>query len=235
MAFDGSEKIGVLIVDDQELIRSGFRSILRTYPEIEVLGIAKDGDEAVVLANELKPNVVLMDIRMPGMDGIEATRAIASNPKLKDTHILILTTFDVDEYVYEGIEAGASGFLLKDADPDEIVHAIRILNRGDALIQPSVMARLIKNFVPNPSQRNPAIDASSQEVKDALDSLTDREEEILKLIAAGLTNDEIAQRLFISPATVKTHISRIMSKISAHDRAQIVVFAYESGLVSANR
>lgn len=224
-----SEKIGVLIADDQELIRSGFKAILSTYPQIEVVGIAKDGLEAVEMASVLKPDVVLMDIRMPNMNGIEATRSIVSNPVLGGTHVLVLTTFDVDEYVYDALSAGASGFLLKDADCDEIVRAIGIVNRGDALIEPSVMSRLVKTFARSSGGAQAATRAASQEI---IDSLTEREREILINVASGLSNEQIADKLFISPATVKTHLARIMSKTDAHDRAQLVIFAYENGMVT---
>lgn len=224
-----SEKIRVLIADDQELIRSGFKAILSTYPQIEVVGIAKDGLEAVEMASVLKPDVVLMDIRMPNMNGIEATRSIVSNPVLSGTHVLVLTTFDVDEYVYDALSAGASGFLLKDADCDEIVRAIGIVNRGDALIEPSVMSRLVKTFARSSGGVQAATRAASQEI---IDSLTEREREILINVASGLSNEQIADKLFISPATVKTHLARIMSKTDAHDRAQLVIFAYENGMVT---
>lgn len=224
-----SEKIRVLIADDQELIRSGFKAILSTYPQIEVVGIAKDGLEAVEMASVLKPDVVLMDIRMPNMNGIEATRSIVSNPVLSGTHVLVLTTFDVDEYVYDALSAGASGFLLKDADCDEIVRAIGIVNRGDALIEPSVMSRLVKTFARSSGGAQAATRAASQEI---IDSLTEREREILINVASGLSNEQIADKLFISPATVKTHLARIMSKTDAHDRAQLVIFAYENGMVT---
>lgn len=220
--------IRVLIADDQELVRSGYKAILSTYPDVEVVGMAKDGREAIELAQALRPDVVLMDIRMPELDGIAASRAITANPLLADTHVLVLTTFDLDEYVYDALQAGASGFLLKDADPDEIVAAIRVVDRGEALIAPSVMARLVKDFV---SARPASRFGTPAEQAEALSSLTDRELQILKLIARGKTNDEIAQDLVISPATVKTHVARIMAKTSSHDRAQLVVFAYESGVV----
>ncbi len=225
-----SEKIQVVIADDQELIRGGFKAILSTYPQIDVVGIAKDGLEAVELASAQKPDVVLMDIRMPRMDGIKATRSIAQNPALSGTHVLVLTTFDIDEYVYDALRAGASGFLLKDSDCDEIVRAIEIVNRGDALIEPSVMSRLVKSFAHSAGE-SVCTEAHgvSQEI---VDSLTDREREILILVASGLSNEQIAERLFISPATVKTHLSRIMGKTDSHDRAQLVIFAYENGMVT---
>ena len=228
-----SGQIRVLVVDDQELIRSGFKAILSTYPQIDVVGVASDGLEAVEMACALKPDVVLMDVRMPTLSGIEATRSIANNPALANTHVLVLTTFDIDEYVYDALCAGASGFLLKDADSDEIVRAIEIVNRGDALIEPSVMSRLVKDFAR--AHQSGVIGQNSSDVDGAdrlrLDSLTDREREILIRVANGFGNDAIASELFISPATVKTHIARIMSKTDAHDRAQLVIFAYENGLV----
>ena len=227
-----SEMIRVLIADDQELIRSGFKAILSTYPDIQVVGVAKDGVQAVEMASTLKPDVVLMDIRMPNKDGIAATRDIAGNPMLADTHVLVLTTFDVDEYVYDALEAGASGFLLKDADPDDIVGGIRVVSKGDALIEPSVMRRLIEDFVEAKDAKGPL--ASTPAGSSVLGSLTDREREILFMVARGMTNDEIADRLTISPATVKTHLARIMAKTSTHDRAQLVVLAYETGLVTPN-
>lgn len=222
-----ADKIRVLIADDQELVRSGYKAILGTYPDIEVIGAVGNGDQAIMAAQELKPDVVMMDIRMPGKDGIQATRDITSNPILSNVHVLVLTTFDIDQYVYDALSAGASGFLLKDADPDEIANAIRIVARGEALIQPSVMKRLVETFVAaNASASSKAI---SEQHMQTLKELTDRELEILKLVSQGLSNDEIAKKLFISPATVKTHIARIMAKTGAHDRAQLVVFAYQSG------
>ena len=219
------ERTRVLVADDQDLVRSGFRLILMSYGTIDVVGEARDGEEAVELAQRLKPDVVLMDIRMPHLNGIEATRAIRSDPRLADVHVLILTTFDLDEYVYDALAAGASGFLLKDAEPDDIAAAVDIVARGDALIQPSITRRLIETFV----AARPIGMAAARAA--GLSQLTDREREILVLVAHGLTNDEIGSDLFISPATVKTHLARIMAKLDAHDRAQLVVRAYESGLV----
>ena len=215
--------IRVLICDDQDLVRSGFRLILSSYDGIEVAGEARDGDQATELAHRLRPDVVLMDIRMPRMNGIEATHAIRSNPALARTQVLILTTFDLDEYVYDALQAGASGFLLKDAEPDDIVSAIRVVAAGDALIQPSITRRLIETFV--------ASRPVAGGVAPDLAALTDREREILTLVARGLNNDQIGEQLFISPATVKTHLARVMAKLDAHDRAQLVVKAYEGGLV----
>lgn len=218
-----ADPIRVLIADDQDLVRSGFRLILSSYDGIEVIGEARDGDQAASLAHRLRPDVVLMDIRMPRANGIEATRAIRSNPALGNVQVLILTTFDLDEYVYDALSAGASGFLLKDAEPDEIVSAIRVVAAGDALIQPSITRRLIETFV---ASRPPAGAGAAD-----LSGLTDREREILTFVARGMSNDQIGERLFISPATVKTHLARVMAKLDAHDRAQLVVKAYESGLV----
>jgi len=224
-----ADPIRVLVVDDQDLVRGGFKAILGTYEGIEIVGEARNGADAVQEAQRLKPDVVLMDIRMPEMNGIEATRAITSNPLLAKTRVLVLTTFDVDEYVYDALGAGASGFLLKDADPDEIVAAIRVVARGDALIQPSVMRRLVETFV----RTRPAVGAGAAGGggAGAFSALTEREREILVLVARGMTNDEIGAELFISPATVKTHLARVMAKLGAHDRAQLVVRAYEGGLV----
>lgn len=224
-----ADPIRVLVVDDQDLVRGGFKAILGTYEGIEIVGEARNGADAVQEAQRLRPDVVLMDIRMPVRNGIDATRDITSNPLLMGTHVLVLTTFDIDEYVYDALAAGASGFLLKDAEPDDIVEAIHIVARGDALIQPSVMRRLVETFV---ASRPRAGMPQGSHAREAIRLLTDREREILMLIARGLTNEEIAGELIISPATVKTHVARIMGKLDAHDRAQLVVCAYEGGLVS---
>ncbi|MBN1461298.1 MAG: response regulator transcription factor [Armatimonadetes bacterium] len=215
--------IRVLIADDQPLVRAGLRMILSAITDIEVVGEAPNGEQAIVLTERLTPDVVLMDVRMPGTDGLQATRRILSSPALNAVRVVILTTFDVDEYIFEALEAGASGFLLKDADPDEIVRAVRAAASGDALLSPSVTRRLIADYSRRP--RRPVVDAS------ALDDLTDREREVMTLVARGLSNAEIATRLFISPLTAKTHVSRILSKLGARDRAQLVTLSYELGLV----
>ncbi|MGI6105378.1 MAG: response regulator [Raoultibacter sp.] len=216
-------KITLLIVDDQELVRSGFRLILSSYDNLTILGEATNGLEATRLARELQPDLVLMDIRMPVMNGIEATEAICSDPECEATRVLVLTTFDLDEYIYDALTAGASGFLLKDSEPNDIVAAIEVIAAGDALIQPSITKRLIEAFVGSRPHLSRKVSS--------LEQLTERETEILSLVALGLSNQEIADRLVISPATVKTHLARIMSKTDAHDRAQLVVIAYENGLV----
>jgi DNA-binding NarL/FixJ family response regulator len=217
--------IRVLLADDQTLVRSGFRVLLERTDDIEVAGEVATGIEAVARARADRPDVVLMDIRMPGMDGLEATRRIAGDPHLSSVRVVILTTFDLDEYVFEALHAGASGFLLKDVEPDALREAIRVVARGDALLSPSVTRRLIAEFTSQPgrSRRQPP----------SLAELTDREREVMELVAAGLNNDEIAAKLVISPATAKTHVSRILMKLGARDRAQLVVLAYESGLVRA--
>ena len=214
--------IRVLLADDQELVRAGFRALLDTQDDVEVVGEAGDGDEAVQLARRHRPDIVLMDIRMPGTDGLAATRTIAADDRLADVRIVMLTTFERDEYVFEAIRAGASGFLVKHTKPVELLHAVRSVAAGDALLSPSVTRRLIREYA-----------ARTREApgSPALDALTEREREVMALVAEGLTNDEIAERLFISPLTAKTHVSRTMVKLGARDRIQLVVFAYESGLV----
>jgi DNA-binding NarL/FixJ family response regulator len=218
--------IRVAIADDQQLIRGGFRSLLESEPDIEVVGEAGTGTEAVALVKAQVPDVVLMDIRMPDGDGLWATEQIASDPRLKDTHIVIVTTFELDEYVGQAIRAGASGFLVKDTEPVELIRAIRVVAGGDALLSPSVTRRLLERV--------------AGELRDTPDTtqlnvLTEREREVLALVGLGLTNDEIGGRLFLSPLTAKTHVSRIMSKLAARDRVQLVVVAYETGLVRAGR
>ena len=223
--------IRVLLADDQALIREGFRSILERDPEIDVIGEAADGDTAVRLARELVPDVVLMDIRMPGIDGIQATRVIAHDPTLAEVRVLVVTTYELDENVFGALAAGAGGFLLKDIEPDELRRAVHVLAAGDALLAPSVTRRLIGRFADATSEAPAAsTGAQSDELSAQLERLTEREREIVAHIAGGLTNDEIASRLFISPTTVKTHASHAMLKLGARDRAQLVVFAYRAGL-----
>ena len=212
--------IRVLIADDQELVRTGFRVILNAEPDLEVVGEASDGRETIEAASSLSPEVVLMDIRMPNLDGIEATRRIAKGDR--SPRVLILTTFDLDEYVYEALRAGASGFLLKDAGADELLHAVRVVAAGEALLSPSITRRLIEDYARRPPAR---------EQPAALAELTARELEVFLLIARGLSNGDIARELFVGDATVKTHVARIFAKLDLHDRAQAVVLAYESGLV----
>ena len=218
--------IRVAIADDQQLIRGGFRSLLESEPDIEVVGEAGTGAEAVALVTRLKPDVVLMDIRMPDGDGLWATEQIAADPALTATHIVIVTTFELDEYVGQAIRAGASGFLVKDTEPVELIRAVRVVAGGEALLSPGVTKRLLERLAgtladtPDTAQLN---------------VLTEREREVLALVGLGLTNDEIGQRLYLSPLTAKTHVSRIMSKLLARDRVQLVVVAYETGLVTPGR
>ena len=214
--------IRVLLADDQVLVRAGFRALLDAQDDIEVVGEAGDGDQAVRLTRELAPDIVLMDIRMPGTDGLAATRQIAADGQLANVRVVILTTFELDEYVFEAVRSGASGFLVKDTEPDELVQAVRVVAGGEALLSPSVTRRLIGEF---------AARAKAPHDTGGLDELTDREQEVLALVADGLSNHEIAKRLYVSPATAKTHVSRAMIKLRARDRAQLVVIAYESGLV----
>jgi len=215
--------IRVLLADDQALVRAGFRVLIESAPDIEVVGQAVNGMEAVAIAREARPDVVLMDIRMPVLDGIEATRRISAEADLSGVHVLILTTYEADEYVFESLRAGASGFVLKDTEPVDLLRAIRVIASGEALLSPSVTRRLIAEYAGRPAQRR----VSEKE----LQGLTEREREVLALVGVGKSNDEIAADLFVSPATVKTHVSRVMSKLYARDRAQLVVAAYESGLV----
>jgi DNA-binding NarL/FixJ family response regulator len=219
---DVDPPIRVMLADDQKLVRAGFRSILDGEDDITVVAEAGDGAEAVRLAERTRPDVVLMDVRMPVLDGLEATRRIVADARLSDVRVVILTTFDLDDYVYTALKVGASGFLVKDTDPVELIHGVRVTARGDALLAPSVTRRLIAEFatrikLPPPSR--------------ALEQLTEREREVMTLVAGGLSNDEIAARLVVSPATAKTHVSRVLTKLGARDRAQLVVLAYESGMV----
>jgi len=217
--------ITVLLADDQALVRAGFRALLNAEPDIEVVAEAADGVEAVRLAQQHTPDVVLMDIRMPGVDGLEATRRIAADPALTGTRVVILTTFELDEYVFEALRTGASGFLVKDTEPVELLRGIRAVAAGDALLSPSVTRRVIGEFATAGGRGRPAVPPQE------LEQLTDREREVMVLVAEGLSNDEIAARLVISPATAKTHVSRTMVKLGARDRAQLVVYAYEAGLI----
>jgi DNA-binding NarL/FixJ family response regulator len=216
--------IGVVLADDQALLRAGLRALLDAEPDITVLGEASDGGEALALVRDLHPDVVLMDIRMPGTDGLEATRLIANEPALAATRVVVLTTFDLDEYVFEAIRAGASGFLVKDTEPTELLRAVRAVAGGDALLSPRVTRRLIGEFA---TRSRP----SSGRAAERLAPLTEREREVVALVGEGLSNDEIADRLVVSPSTAKTHVSRAMVKLQVRDRAHLVVLAYESGLV----
>jgi DNA-binding NarL/FixJ family response regulator len=216
--------IGVVIADDQALLRGGFRLLINSEPDMRVLGEAAHGDDAIELTRRARPDVVLMDIRMPGLDGIEATRQITADPALTGVRVLILTTFDLDDYVYRALRAGASGFVLKDISPEDLLAAIRVVAAGDALLAPSITRRLIADFTRQaqaPAPRDSAV----------LATLTSREADVLRHVARGLSNAEIARALQISPGTAKTHVSRLLAKLRARDRAQLVVIAYESGLV----
>jgi DNA-binding NarL/FixJ family response regulator len=221
-----SAAITVVLAEDQAIVRAGFRSLLDAEPDIEVAGEAATGDEALEQVRALRPNVVVMDIRMPGMDGLEATRRISEDPALADTRVLVLTTFELDEYVFGALRAGASGFLLKGGEPADLLLAIRVVATGESLLAPSVTRRLIEAYISRPGGEPHA-------PIDGLDELTAREHEVLKLVAAGLTNAEIAETLHLSPLTAKTHVSRILMKLGARDRVQLVVIAYQSHLVEA--
>jgi DNA-binding NarL/FixJ family response regulator len=221
--------ISVVLADDQALVRSGFRALLDAEDDISVVGEAADGAAAVELCAELHPDVVLMDIRMPGVDGLTAARQIGERDDLAAVKVLVLTTFELDEYVYEALRVGASGFLVKHTDPAELIRAVRVVAAGEALLSPSVTRRLISTFSAQPQAATPT-EASSRLVE----LLTTREREVVGLVAEGLSNDEIAERWVVSNATVRTHVSRAMSKLQARDRAQLVVFAYRNGLASLN-
>jgi DNA-binding NarL/FixJ family response regulator len=217
--------IRVVVADDQALVRSGFTMLLSGESDLEVVGEAANGAEAVALVASERPDVVLMDVRMPVMDGLEATRRISSDPSLSDTKVVVLTTFDLDEYVHDALRAGASGFLLKDTLPSDLLQAVRVVAAGDALISPKITRRLIAEFARRPEPGNTTVSA-------ALDSLTQREREVLETIARGHSNAEIAEQLYVSHATVKTHVSRLLMKLGARDLAQLVMLAYESGIVA---
>ncbi|ALG12590.1 response regulator [Kibdelosporangium phytohabitans] len=214
--------IRVLLVDDQALIRAGFQALLSAEDDITVVADASDGAQGVSLARQHRPDVVLLDVQMPVMDGIEATRQIASDPALADVHVVMVTNYGFDEYVFNALRAGASGFLVKDTEPADLIAAVRVAARGEALLSPGITRRLISEFVSRAPLPGPVV---------GLDQLTNREKEVMTLVAKGLTNEEIANQMVISPATAKTHVSRAMVKLRARDRAQLVVFAYESGLV----
>ena len=222
--------IRVLLADDQALIRAGFRVLIDAADDLEVVGEATNGQQAVDMARCERADVVLMDIRMPGVDGLEGTRRISADEDLAGVKVVILTTFESDEYVYQALRAGASGFLVKDTEPADLLQAVRVVAKGDALLSPSVTRRLITDLATRP-ERLPPSDTSVR----ALAALTEREREVMVLVAEGLSNDEIAARLFLSPLTSKTHVSRIMTKLNARDRAQLVVMAYETGLVTPGR
>jgi DNA-binding NarL/FixJ family response regulator len=216
--------ISVLLADDQDLVRIGLRALIDAEDGMTVAGEAADGLAAVALAERTRPDIVLMDVRMPGIDGIEATRRVVASPSLAETRVIVLTTFELDEYVFDALRHGASGFLTKDTKPADLLQAIRLVAAGEALLSPSVTRRVVREFATRPSR--------VLKPHPRLDALTDREREIVGLVGEGLSNEEIAARLVVSPATARTHVSRAMIKLSARDRAQLVVFAYQSGLVS---
>ena len=216
--------VRVVIAEDQAAVRAGFRSLLERAEDIDVVGEAAHGDDAIRLASELRPDVILMDIRMPELDGLEATRRIVADPELGAVRVVVLTTFEIDEYVFAALEAGASGFLVKDIEPEDLRDAVRLIAHGQALLAPSITRRVIETFTP----RRPAVRSDPRQV----DLLTDREREVVGLVADGLSNNEIAERLYISPLTAKTHVNRASMKLAARDRAQLVVIAYQTGLAA---
>ncbi len=217
--------VRVLVADDQALVRAGFVALLAAQDDVDVVGEASDGEQAVELALRLRPHVVLLDIRMPGLDGLAATRRIVAAPELADVRVVVLTTFELDEYVFEALRSGASGFLVKHTEPSELVRAVREVAAGEALLSPSVTRRLITEYAAR------ARSAPDPRTATALRALTEREREVLALVAQGLSNDEIAERLVMSRATARTHVSRVLGKVGARDRTQLVVLAYECGLV----
>ena len=220
-----TDAIRILVAEDQAIVRAGFRALIDAQPDLQVAGEAADGREAVALAHELRPNLVLMDIRMPELDGLEATRQITGDQALTETRVLVLTTFELDEYVFGALRAGASGFLLKGGEPGELLSAIRVVAAGESLLAPSVTKRLIEAYISQPEQTTIAS-------LEGLDELSPRELEVLRHVAQGDTNREIADTLYLSPLTIKTHVSRILTKLHARDRVQLVVIAYQAGLVT---
>ena len=224
MTGERTTQIRLLIADDQALVRSGLRMLVDSADDIVIVGEAANGAVAIDMTHELVPDVVLMDIRMPEMDGVEATRRICADPATPNVRVMVLTTFDLDEYVFSALRAGASGFVLKDTDPDDLLDAIRTVAAGETLLAPAVTARLVAEFVRQPS--------ADRAVPTDLTDLTEREREILAAVGRGLSNTEIGAEMFISPATVKTHVGRVLQKLGARDRAQLVVIAYETGLVT---
>jgi len=219
-----TDEIGVVIADDQDLVRIGLRSLIDSEDGMRVVGEAADGLEVIARVRAVSPDIVLMDVRMPGIDGIEATRRIVADPSLERTRVIVLTTFELDEYVFDALRHGASGFLTKDTKPAELLRAIRLVAAGEALLSPSVTRRVVREFATRPTR--------TLKPHPQLDALTEREREIVGLVGEGLSNEEIATRLVVSPATARTHVSRAMIKLGARDRAQLVVFAYQSGLVT---